>query len=73
MGSDFLFAQPSWLSGAARTLDVAGQFDEYNESPTGAIADAKALFSDWRIVGDSLVDAMKAFRRDVQAPQEPAK
>ncbi|MBM2813033.1 MAG: hypothetical protein HW416_3792 [Chloroflexi bacterium] len=73
MGSDFLFAQPSWLSGAARTLDVAGHFDEYNESPTGAIADAKALFSDWRIVGDSLVDEMKAFGRDTQALQEPAK
>lgn len=58
---------PSWLSGAARTLDVAGQFDEYNESSNEAAADAKALFADWRAVGDSLVSAMKAFRREPQA------
>ena len=69
MRPDFLFAMPSWLSGAARSLDLAGQFDEYNESPNGQVADAKALFSDWRIVGESLIEAMKAFQRE---PQEEA-
>jgi hypothetical protein len=66
MESDFLFAQPSWLSGVARTLDLTGQFDEYNESPNGDIADAKALFWDWRVVGHSLFGAVKAFRREAQ-------
>lgn len=68
--TDFLFAVPSWLSGAARTLDMGGQFDEYNESPNEAAADAKALFADWWAVGDSLVNAMKAFRLESQK-QEP--
>ena len=68
MGFDLLFAQPSWISGLARTLDVAGQFDEYNESENGDIADAKAWFSDWRTVGESLADAMKTFRREAQEP-----
>jgi hypothetical protein len=67
MRPDFLFATPSWLSGAARSLDLFGQFDEYNESPTEEAADAKALFSDWRIVGNSLLDAMRVFRRESQA------
>lgn len=71
MRTDFLFAMPSWLSGAARSLDLAGQFDEYNESSTEHAADAKALFSDWRVVGESLAEAMKAFRREPQA-QAPA-
>jgi hypothetical protein len=53
---------PSWLSGAARVVDLGGYFDEYNESADGAEADAKALFCDWRIVGESLANAMKAFR-----------
>lgn len=71
MRPDFLFAMPSWLSGASRTLDLAGQFDEYNESPTGEAADAKALFCDWRIVGESLLDAMRTFRREPQASPSP--
>lgn len=71
MRPDFLFAMPSWLSGASRTLDLAGQFDEYNESPTGEAADAKALFCDWRIVGESLLDAMRTFRGESQASPSP--
>jgi hypothetical protein len=71
MCPDFLFARPSWLSGAARTLDLAGQFDEYNESPNEEIADRRALFVDWRIIGETLFDAVKAFGRE-QAPQSPS-
>lgn len=67
MRTDFLFAMPSWVSGAARSLDLAGQLDGYNESSTEDAADARALFCDWRIVGESLVEAMKAFRREPQA------
>lgn len=70
MRPDFLFATPSWLSGAARTLDLTGQFDDYNDSPTVEMADAKALFVDWRIVGESLVSALRAFRREQETQQE---
>jgi hypothetical protein len=61
MGSDFLFAMPSMLSGAARSLDLGATFDAYNESPTPEIADARALFADWHQTGDDLVDAMDLF------------
>lgn len=61
---------PSWLSGAARTLDLAGQFDEYNDSPTENDADAKALFCDWHAVGDALRDAMKAFTLEQSEPEQ---
>ena len=71
MRPDFLFATPSWLSGAARSLDLMEQFDEYNESPTEDAADAQALLCDWRAVGDALRDAMKAFTFEPQEP-EPA-
>ena len=70
MRPDFLFATPSWLSGASRILDLAGQFDEYNESHNGEIADARALFCDWRIVGESLLDAMRMFRRESPQPTQ---
>lgn len=61
MGSDFLFAMPSMLSGAARSLDLGATFDGYNESSTGEIADARALFADWHQVGEDLVEAMDRF------------
>ena len=70
MGPDFLFAQPSSLSGMARTLDIVGQFDQYNASATEAIADAKASFLDWRAVGDTLVEALKIVRREAEEKQK---
>ena len=69
MRPDFLIATPSWLSGTARVLDVAGQFDEYNDSHTVEAADARAIFGDWRIIGESLLDAMNVFRRESQTSQ----
>lgn len=49
--SDFLFANPSFFYGLARTLDLAGAFDLYNGSPTGADADWIALHADMAAVG----------------------
>jgi hypothetical protein len=49
--SDFLFAQPSWLSGIGRLFDFWGLYGRYNNSRTERVADAKALYSDWRTVG----------------------
>lgn len=59
--SDFLTADPSLVSGAARLFDWWGLYDTYNQSRTGQEADAKAIFSDWRIVGQDLADAMVEF------------
>ena len=53
----FLFASPSVASGAARMLDFWGQFDAYNNSQNSFEADAKALYSDWRTVGNHLWEA----------------
>jgi hypothetical protein len=55
--TDFLFATPSFLSGIARVLDIFGIFDSYNESRDGKEADAKAMFSDWSMVGYDLKSA----------------
>ena len=57
--TDFLFAQPSLASGAARAFDLWGQFDEYNRSETPAEADAKAIASDWLVIGQDLYDAIE--------------
>lgn len=56
-----LYAMPSVLSGLARTLDIGGTFDSYNESPDEAIADARALASDFAAIGDDLRASMAAW------------
>ena len=57
MGSLYISATPSALSGAARLLDFGNTFDSYNLAGNGAEADALGIFWDWVMVGDSLWDA----------------
>ena len=61
MGSEFLFAMPSVLSGVARSLDLGATFDSYNERLTEELADAKALYADWRTVGEALAESIDRF------------
>ena len=63
--SDFLFATPSFIYGAARVLDLYGVFDAYNSSSTDYEADYKAIWSDWSIVGQDICSAMKQFERSL--------
>jgi hypothetical protein len=56
--SDFLFVQPSVVSGLARLLDLWATFDAYNVSRSPHEADARALRADWRVTGQDLADAM---------------
>jgi hypothetical protein len=65
--SDFLFAQPSFASGVARVFDLFGQFDEYNRSETPDEADAKAIASDWIVVGQDIADAIEQDESEMQA------
>jgi len=67
--SDFLFAQPSFWSGLGRWLDLSGRFDSYNVSPDGEIADALALYSDWRTVGKELLRAGQNCGKEIAARQ----
>lgn len=59
--TDFLFASPSFASGAARLLDFGGTFDQYNNSVTPKEADTNAAIADWYIVGDDIQDAIGQF------------
>lgn len=67
---DFLFARPSFWSGLGRWLDLSGRFDFYNISRDGETADALALYSDWRMVGQELRRACRAFGNTVAAQGE---
>ncbi len=58
--TDFLFATPSFIGGAATILSIAGFSHEYNKSASEECADARALSSDWNIVGHDINDAKNA-------------
>ena len=70
MRTDYLFAMPSFLTGVARLLDLSGRFDVYNDSSDEAIADARAIYSDWRMVGQDLAGAMTVVERQVTTPRD---
>jgi hypothetical protein len=57
----FLFPEPSVWSGCGRVIDLWGGFDLYNFSSTPIEADLKACYTDWRMVGQDIRDASKAF------------
>lgn len=71
MRTDHLFALPSVWSGAARVLDLFAVFDTYNDSPSDALADSRAIYSDWHIVGQELADAMTRVEREPKTAQPP--
>ena len=72
MRTDYLFATPSFLTGVARLLDLSGRFDVYNDSADEAVADARAIYSDWRMVGQDLAGAMTVVEREQATPQDTA-
>jgi hypothetical protein len=66
-----LFFRPSFLSGAARVLDLFGVFDSYDLSDSPEEADAPALCSDWRIVGQDVMNAVEMFDRGKEGTVRP--
>ena len=72
MRTDYLFATPSFLSGVARLLDLSGRSGVYNDSDDEALADARAIYSDWRMVGQDLAGAMTVVERERTKPQDTA-
>lgn len=58
--SDFLFANPTFLTGLGRTIDLGAVLERssYNISPTPSEADALAIANDWWAVGHDLRKAV---------------
>jgi hypothetical protein len=61
--SDFLFARPSFLSGAARVIDLGGTFDAYN---TNDDPDLLAMESDWSVVGKDIEEAIRRHEDELE-------
>ena len=55
--TDFLFATPTLIGGAATVFSLSGFRPNYNQSATPSEADARAIRSDWAVTGDDIVVA----------------
>ena len=60
-----LYAQPSFIEGMARNLDILNTLRAYNESPTEAEADIDALKNDWRAVGHDLRSSISIYEQQL--------
>ena len=70
MRTDYLFAQPSFLTGWGRLIDLFGLLTVYNDSLPDADADAQAIYADWCVVGSDLNDAMESFGGEAATSSE---
>lgn len=52
--TDFLYATPSFLAGAATVFAVSGFSPAFNRSASEIEADSRAIYSDWSIVGQDI-------------------
>jgi hypothetical protein len=60
-----LYAEPSFLEGMARLVDVYGILNEYNYSFSDEEADIRAIRSDWENVGDDIWEAIENFDKEI--------
>jgi hypothetical protein len=67
--TNFLYAVPSFLGGAARVLDLGSTFTIYNETFSPSRADSYALKADWVAVGDDMKTALEQFAEEHSSPQ----
>ena len=56
-----LFATPTFLEGAARSLDLGDTFTNYNTSRSESEADFLGIRSDWRAVGEDLDSVLSGY------------
>mgnify|MGYP006287055409 CR=1 FL=1 len=62
--TDFLFAMPSFIAGAGRALDIGATMQVYNESYSSQEADAKAIATDWKMVGSDIAAAIENYGKE---------
>jgi hypothetical protein len=68
--SDFLYARPSFVEGAARILDFGNTLTEYNQALTAEQADAIAMRQDWAAVGKDIRAAAELYQRQIEAERQ---
>ena len=61
--SGFLFANPSFIGGAATVIDIGGTLVVYDVSKNGVEADLRALASDWAVTGKDIKRSVEKLKK----------
>lgn len=64
--TDFLLPKNNFLVGLGSVLNINGLYFDYNYSKTAQEADNKAIFSDWKNVGEDIKTAEKKFKKNLK-------
>jgi hypothetical protein len=69
----FLVVEPSYLSGMGRIIDLWGGFDQYAFSSSNEEADLRAIYADWRLIGQDVRDVCRreAVRQQLELELQP--
>ena len=64
----FLIAKNDFISGVSRILDIASTRNKrvYNTSQSDDVADKKAIFNDWYMIGNDIRVAYEQFKKEVK-------
>ena len=64
----FLIAKNDFISGVSRILDIASTRNKrvYNTSQSDDVADKKAIFNDWYMIGNDIRGAYEQFKKRSQ-------
>lgn len=61
--TNFLFADPDFVTGFATVIDFGGTLPVYNESANDLGADIRAIASDWAITGKDIKESVENFEK----------
>lgn len=59
-----LYSSPSFFRGVARSIDLFGTINQYNESKSESEADYVAIKRDWNVVGQMLSQVLFSYAKD---------
>ncbi|EHO07736.1 MULTISPECIES: hypothetical protein [Myroides] len=62
--TDFLLPKNNFLIGMGSVLNIAGAYFSYNYSKSEKEADYKAIYSDWKNIGDDFKVSIEKFEKD---------
>jgi len=69
--SFYLFARPGFSEGMGRVLDMGSTTDVYNDNASPEQADAKAIASDWLMVGQDIKNSIYEYERQLFHSSKP--
>lgn len=62
--TDFLLPKNNFLVGLGSVLNIAGTYFTYNNSKSEKEADSKALYSDWKNIGNDFRLSKRKFEKE---------